>query len=677
MSRGFRLYVYTAALIALLLVLAGSILALWQFLGGWGGSPVIGLGVAGMALIAWGVHVWLAARAARPLTLAAAAERSAAARKAYLALGQLGALTALVAQALSAARLVFLRLLGEPEAAIGGRLMALGAGALIALAVWGFVRWTATRDGDLGRELGRAASWRRGYIYLAALAGAGLASVGAGELLRGVLSFLSRGLPADTDWRGPLALALAGLVVGLPLAIVAWARADRWAALAPAVELNTASRVTLRAACILVGTALTVLGTGYLLTQVFRGVLRLPVGSHWQLALAYVPVAAVLWLTAARGARRDALLGGEGPQAAAARRIVRYGVAAAASGAFAFGLVEFARLILLVALGVQPVDATAAAEWWARFARAAALVLVAAPTWWGYGWSQQVRARTIGPAGDAERAALVRRIYLVAITLLSGCVVLAALGFGVFLALNLRSTEAVALRSALAGAGAAGAVALVWALVHGLILRGDARWPAALAAATAGETAETWAAAAEEAPAAAATADAPPQTAAPLAGPRQFDRATLPSLAETLQARPAPAFVVIDGADGAVGAGLLAALRSARPDGVLWPIGLNAAAHVAMLDALGGGTPPAVPADAITRAVAVLGPSDMLASGGMGGEVTAELAGLLAETPARLLLLPPRDPRLRWVAAPDWPLARWVENAVIEAANAVDAMAAG
>lgn len=669
MSRGYRRYVYTAALIALLLFLAGCILTLWQFVGGWGGSPLVGLGVAGAALIAWGLHAWLAGRAARPLTLAAAAERSAIERKAYLALGQLGALTALVAQALLAARLVSLRLLGETVAAIGGQVSALVAGALIALAVWGFVRWTATRDGDLGRELGRAASWRRGYIYLAALAGAGLASAGAGELLRGVLSLFSRGLPAAVDWRGPLALALAGLVVGLPLAIVAWARADRWAALAPAVELNAASRVTLRAAGILVGTAITMLGAGYLLAQVFRGVLRLPIGAHWQLALAYVPVAAVLWLTAARGARRDALLGGEGPWAAVARRIVRYGVAAAALGAFAFGLAEFGRLILLVALDVQPVDAAAAAEWWARFARAAALVLVAAPTWWGYGWSQQVRARTIGPDGDAERATLVRRIYLIAITLLSGCVVLAALGFGAFLALNLRSTEAVAARSALAGAGAAGAVALVWALLHALILRGDARWQVAVAAA--GETAETWVAGAEETPVAA------PQTAAPLAGPRQFDRATLPSLAEALQTRPAPAFVVIDGADGAVGAGLLAALRSARPEAVLWPIGLNAAAHVAMLDALGGGTPPAVPADAIRRAVAILGPSDMLAAGGIGGEVTAELAGLLADTPARLLLLPPRDSRLRWVAAPDWPLARWVENAVIEAANAADAPAAG
>jgi hypothetical protein len=132
---------------------------------------------------------------------------------------------------------------------------------------------------------------------------------------------------------------------------------------------------------------------------------------------------------------------------------------------------------------------------------------------------------------------------------------------------------------------------------------------------------------------------------------------------------PARALAVVDGADGAVGAALLAALRRALPDALLWPIGLNAAAQVAMLNALGPGTPPAVPADAVNRAIAVLGPSDILIPGGLDGDVTPDLSALLANSPARLLLLPPRDPRLRWVAAPAWPLEHWVENAVAEASD--------
>ena len=121
-----------------------------------------------------------------------------------------------------------------------------------------------------------------------------------------------------------------------------------------------------------------------------------------------------------------------------------------------------------------------------------------------------------------------------------------------------------------------------------------------------------------------------------------------------------------------MGAALVAALHQARPNLQLWPIGLNAAAQVAMLNALGEGAAtmpmaPAVPADALSRVAAVLGPADILTPGGLDGEVTAELVAAVAGSPGRVLLLPSRDPHLRWVAAPEWPLARWVENAVIEA----------
>ncbi len=39
----------------------------------------------------------------------------------------------------------------------------------------------------------------------------------------------------------------------------------------------------------------------------------------------------------------------------------------------------------------------------------------------------------------------------------------------------------------------------------------------------------------------------------------------------------------------------------------------------------------------------------------------------MAVSPARVLLLPPRDARLRWVAAPDWPVEHWIGYAVEEA----------
>jgi hypothetical protein len=193
-----------------------------------------------------------------------------------------------------------------------------------------------------------------------------------------------------------------------------------------------------------------------------------------------------------------------------------------------------------------------------------------------------------------------------------------------------------------------------------LTLRGDGRW-----------LADDREAAIRPMPAAPGAPGSP--AAGP--GPRSYSREALAPLAAAagigLVSAPDRAVAVVDGLDGAVGAALLAALRRALPDTLLWPIGLNAGAQVAMLNALGAGTPPAVPADAVNRAVAVLGPSDILIPGGLDGDVTPDLAASLAATPARLLLLPPRDPRFRWVAAPDWPQARWVENAGLEAIEVV------
>jgi hypothetical protein len=192
-----------------------------------------------------------------------------------------------------------------------------------------------------------------------------------------------------------------------------------------------------------------------------------------------------------------------------------------------------------------------------------------------------------------------------------------------------------------------------------LTLRGDARWLAADQAASVRVAAAT-----------------EPTKVAVTAAPRSYRREELVAVAAgagiaVLSARPV---AVIDGADGSVGAAALIALRRALPDAILWPIGLNANAQVAMLNSLGGAMPPAVPGNALAQAAAIVGPSDILLAGSLDGDVTNELVSALAGSSARLLLLPPRDSRLRWVAAPDWPLERWIENAVIEIADVVNSL---
>jgi hypothetical protein len=673
MSVGRHRYLYTVALLSYVALLISLIMSSWEtirlllagdFSRDWLlvlprsalGLWLLATGVTG---ILWGIHWTLANRPARALTMSAAGERAAPVRKAYFYLGQGAALAAVVVQAWRAAADVIQAGLGTPAAGwtvTAVRVAALAVGAVIALIFWGYLRWEAVRDGDFGRESGQAANWRRAYFYLAAFAGSTLAMAGAGEFVRRLIVALTRSAVRGENWQVSLANFLAALIVGAPLAFAAWGTANRLARKAPALEMNALSRVLLRYGTLLFGTLATLLTAGYLLAQVLMLALGRSLGLWWPAAVAYLPVALITWLICAPAVRLDVALGGEAPRTATFRRFVRYVVAGVALAAFWLGLAEFLRLILLAVLRVRPADPTVALGWWTRFAYAAALVFVGAPAWWGHWWSQQVRARGTGPAGATERASDIRQFYLYAVTLAGAAITVAALGLAVFLVLNRDETGVMGTRAALAGAAAAAVVSLLWAVAHALALRGDARWSAADRAANVRTPADARSAA--------------PSVAA---APRSYRREDLAAVAagSGIAILPARPVAVLDGGDGSVGAAALVALRRALPDGVLWPIGLNATAQVAMLNALGAAPPPAVPGNALALAAAILGPSDILLTGGLGGDVTEPLVAALSGSPARLLLLPPRETRLRWVAAPDWSLERWIENAVIEIADAV------
>ena len=678
MSAGRRRYLYIVALLsylALLLALimfSRELIRLLQadsftkerLLDLASGALAPWLLLAGVAAILWGIHWSLANRPARALTMSAAAERASAVRKAYLYLGQGVALAWVVAQAWRAVADVLKLAAGLPivePAAWVPHLVALTGGAAIALIFWGYLRWETVRDGDFGREPGRAANWRRAYFYLAALAGSVMTIIGAGEFTRRLIVALTNSAARGESWQVFLANNLAALAIGVPLAFLAWGTANRLARNAPVLEMNALSRVLLRYGDLLVGTLATLLAAGYLLAQVLVLALGRLLGPYWQTAVAYLPIGLVTWLICAPAIRLDVALGGETARTAAVRRLVRYTVAGLALAVFWLGLTDFVRLILLAVLRVRPSDPAVAASWWTRFAYAAALVFVAAPAWWGHWWSQQVRARTAGPAGHAERASSIRLVYLYAVALVGAAVVLAASGFTMFVLLNQDAAGSMGARAALAGAGAIASVSLIWLIAHALTLRGDSHWLSAdRAEATQEESLQ-------------AAALSIPTLTANAAVPRSYRREELAALAagSGIQVVPARPIVVIDGADGSAGAASLVALRRALPEAILWPIGLNAAAQVAMLNALGAETPPAVPGDALRQAGAILGPGDILLPGSLDGEVTSSLAASLADSPARILLLPPRESRLRWVAAPDWPLERWIENAVIEITDAV------
>jgi hypothetical protein len=383
-------------------------------------SPLPWLVLFALATATWLFHIIMANREARPLTMAGASERAAAERKMYLYGGRLVVIAILAGQLWLFARAVVLAFLDggvDGLRVAAGQPAGLALGVLAAFGYWFDLHREAKADGDLGQERGGAVGWRRLYTYGAALGGAVLAFAGGAELIRVAIRILMTPLSGDTSWHAPAAGALAALVIGLPLASLAWRAANRAASFHPPVETNALSRVLLRHGGVFVSTLIALVTFGYLIEQVILRAIGRPDGVagqpllgafDWTWALAYLPAAALTWISFAGGVRLDAEWGGEKPRTAAIRRVVRYLLTGASLAAFWYGLTEFTRLILQVFLGADTSAATAA-QWVQRFATSAAFLLVGAPAWWGHWWSQQIRARGEDALAVGERASRVRR----------------------------------------------------------------------------------------------------------------------------------------------------------------------------------------------------------------------------------------------------------------------------
>jgi hypothetical protein len=689
LSVGRRSFQYATALIGFLLLLSGLLALSREAIRLWstglavprvltamvsGSSGWIGVGLVGLVL--WAISWFPANHAARPLTLAGASERASAQRKAYLYTGQFLTLALGLIEAGLMVAAVLRHTLDLPTAALASwpsSALAGAAGALVAFLWWGYLRWVTVRDGDFGHELGRAASWRRAYLYLGALVGFALVIGGGISYLRAMLGLAANLLwnavgagpapiPGAAAWHEPIVWSVTALIVGIPTAMLIWSTVSRLAADAPDREYGALSRVTLLHAGLLFGACASLVSIAYLLWQ---GLLLITAGianthlswSNLILALVTLPVGIVSWLAFASAARRTVELsrGGRAGRAGAVavRRLTLYLLAAAGLAAFWIGLTQLLGVILAGAgspLAQPPAVSLSLQE---RFSLGAALVLVGAPAWWGYWWPRQTGARRRDAQGAGERSSLARKIYLYGVVA-AGAVVL-VLSLLTFAVPSTRSSFS----DAVAALVARGGVAVFWLIAHLLVLRGDRRLQ--VVASTEPLT-----------PAEAVAAAAADETA-PAGEARSYRRDELPALAASAAlaasgSAPKPV-IVIDGGDGGLGASLLAALRTALPETLLWPLGLNPNAQAAMIAALGDAAPPALPPDALAQAVAIVGPSDLLLQGGLDGEVSAELTADLSGTTGRLILLPPRDPRLRWVAAPDWPDERWIDNAVIDVSN--------
>ena len=210
----------------------------------------------------------------------------------------------------------------------------------------------------------------------------------------------------------------------------------------------------------------------------------------------------------------------------------------------------------------------------------------------------------------------------------------------------------------MSGALSIGLVALGWWVLHVLTLRADRQAQA------------TWLRVQASLP-------GPAPFEIPAEGPRNFAReelAPLPVAAAAVapiaaaSAPGGPVIVVVDGEDGAMGVSIIDALRVALPNTVIAPHGLTAAAREAMK---AGSADAATLSDALKWAAVIIVASDDLPARGEGVSPDYELQSAFESGRARVLLLPPRRAQYRWVGAPDWPMDRWIQYVVSEAARAL------
>jgi len=670
-----RGYLYLLASVSLLVLLAGLLLlpARLDELAASGvplqampislatGPGRLWVGVALIAFAAWILHHFLANGLAARSAENGGKERDSALRKASLYIGQFAAMAvALVEISRAIYRLLAYLGGGSPVPAPGAPVLS----ALLALGFWAWLRWVTIRDGDFGREPSPAASWRRAYFYLISGAGLALASVGVAAALLDFLQVVAQPMTSLLARLGPspdpITAAITALIVGLPLSFLSWRQIQRIAEEMPEDELNALSRKLLLHGWRLSGAVVTLIALVYillfgLLILLFRPLeaQRMIESGNLLVLASCLPVACVAWLMASQTLREDAALGGENAVSASLRRFSAYVLAATGLTALWIGLTVTLPLIFqapATAILMRGPGRTTATV---QLPLAAVLVLIGAPVWWGHWRSQQARARRAGPGERAELVSTIRRIYLIGFV----AAAVAALAFNTTMIINQSAAASLAGRiGASKPAAVAATLALIWLTAHALVLQSDIR--RAASARLVEDDADS------------GLEEAGLVEDGGRAGSRQFQREELAAagvFAATAAAQAAlRAIVVVDGCDGIIGAQMLSALREALPGVACWPVSLSADAESAMTAALDLGTTPVLPPNLLDRVMLIAGPGDILVPGGMRGEVTPELAASIAASPARKLLLPPRDVQLRWVAAPQWPVEQWVENAVSE-----------
>jgi hypothetical protein len=471
--------------------------------------------------------------------------------------------------------------------------------AILVLAVVFFYHQRILRV-DLRQEPERevAPGLRRFFVYGFSAAGMLMASLGSIHLLRWIMIALLfqdshlRVLPAD----------VALLLLGAPLWLFFWQRGPRLWDGDEACELDSSLRRFYLYTTVFVSALTVVLQGTVILAGLFSRLLDLPSRDTIASPLPVLIVMLGLWAYHATILRKEAALVAEAPRQAGIRRLYAYLIAAIGLAAFLVGL---GGDISVMIRSFSPLSRPALDEQLAWFSAA----LLAGFPVWSLPWRRlEGQARLAAIAGVAERASLVRKLYLYFYLFLATMTVLSGLVYTLYRVLSVVLGAARA-GNLLVDIGQALAFSLVavgvW-IYHGSALRRDGSFKQR----------------------------------------EQNERLS--------QWR----VVVVDAGDGSYGKWVLQGLRRDIPALNLDPVGLTPGAVAAM----GAGV------EAVTERIAqanlVVGPAFISVPCGGDGAVSPQVAEAVAMSHNRKLLAPIAGDGWEWIGVDRWDQEGWVRQTV-------------
>jgi hypothetical protein len=364
--------------------------------------------------------------------------------------------------------------LGHPTDSLAASFIYYGAAMLTLALFWLYQRHVFQQDRrrQQGGETALQALALRLYIFAFAAAGLAMTSTALVLLLRWLLYQFGDVAAAAVATTSSLANELTRLLIGLGLWLIFWLRAQRLFSDGPEMERESALRKLYLYTAVFLGTVTVVASATTILAGILSRLLRAPTSGNVREPLAVLIVMGVVWAYHAAVLYSDSRQSAERPQQASIRRLYRYLVAGVGLLALLIGLGGVVSIFFFVLDGDPFIGSLRQAlAWFIAAIMAGGLV-------WLLPWRQiQAEAAGENADGQAERHALVRKIYLYLFIFMATMVVLGTVIYIVSqlveLLLGSRSTASLLRDLGLALAYSLLAVGL-W-LYHGTILRRDNR----------------------------------------------------------------------------------------------------------------------------------------------------------------------------------------------------------